>query len=86
MHFFHTESIKKEKFSFRNLLKKMFCKLYRGTKRLTENLMLTRRLSRTCMIVTEFNPRLIKGGVATPLAVFFFPGRSKTLKKVTKGI
>ena len=29
------------------------------------------------------NPRLTKGVVETPLTVF--PGRSKTLKKVTKG-
>ena len=36
-------------------------------------------------ILDIFNPRLPKGGfVATPLSVF--PGRSKTLKKVTKGI
>ena len=31
-----------------------------------------------------FNPRLTKGGFATPLR--FFSGSSKTLKKVTKGI
>ena len=31
-----------------------------------------------------FNPCLTKGVVATPLR--FFPGRSKTLKKVTKGM
>ena len=32
----------------------------------------------------DLNPRLTKGIVATPLR--FFPGRSKTLKKVTRGI
>ena len=36
------------------------------------------------MVYNTINPRLNKGVVATPLTVF--PGRSKTLKKVTKGI
>ena len=35
-------------------------------------------------IIIIINSRLTKGVVATPL--LFFSGRSKTLKKVTKGI
>ena len=39
------------------------------------------------VLTRGFNPRLtnqLRGVVATPLR--FFPGRSKTLKKITKGI